>query len=136
MSGKSKKVSILSKLIPFRQNFYKAQKNSNESPDEWLIRLKELSKACSFGKNVDVIVLDKFITGLESEIIDYLCLSADSLNINTSLDIIHAFQIQKSDPQLEASSEDDRPRTPAQTEVVNFKNKKHTLLQYQFIFNE
>lgn len=81
--------------------FYKAQQQINESPTEWLTRIKELSNACSFGKSADLIVLDKFITGLESDIVDYLCSSADSLNINSSLEIIQAYEAQKSDPFLE-----------------------------------
>lgn len=120
MSCKNR-ASILTKLISVRQQFYKAQKNSDESPHDWLIRLKELSKACRFRRNSDLIVLDKFITELEPEIIDYLCLSAEIVNLKSAIEIIRAFQSQKADPQLESSSSDESSHFPAKTETVSWK---------------
>lgn len=112
MSGKSKKVSILSKLIPFRQEFYAARKTSDETAEEWLDRLKTLSKTCGFGASSEPMILDKFITGLEPDIIDYLRLSADSLNIKSSIEIIQAYETQKSDPQLLSHSDDENLHCP------------------------
>lgn len=95
MGGKQNNVSILAKSIPHRKDFYNAIKQSKESPDEWLSRVKELAKTCSFGKSGDLFILDKFLTGLEPELIDHLCASAKNLNITSSLKIIHAYGAEK-----------------------------------------
>lgn len=90
MENTEEVVSILAKSIPFRKDFQLAIKESRESPEEWLIRVKFLAKSCGFDKSYNLFVLDKFLTGLEAEIIDHLCSSAEYLDIDSSLEIIKA----------------------------------------------
>lgn len=92
MNEKSETALIFVKSISFRQDFYKAIKSPIETPDEWLIRIKQLAKQCDFGKCFDLFVLDKFITGLESEIIDYLCSCATVLGIDDTVNYVHTYQ--------------------------------------------
>lgn len=97
MGGKKNNVSILAKSILHRKDFNDAVKEAKESPDEWLSRIKVLAKACSFGKSGDLFILDKFLTGLEIEIIVHLCSSAKNLNIENSLKIIHTYGTKKNE---------------------------------------
>lgn len=97
MGGKQKEPSILTKSIPFRKDFYKTIKEPKESPKEWLSRVNELAKLCDFGKSSDLFVLDKFVTGFETEIIDHLCSCAESLDFESSLDIIQAYNAPKTE---------------------------------------
>lgn len=98
MGGKQNNIATVSvQLIPHRRDFYRANKETGESAEQWMCRIKELAKSCSFGKYFDYFVLDKFLTGLEPEIIDHLCSSAECLDISNSLEIIHAYNTQKRD---------------------------------------
>ncbi|XP_031628894.1 zinc finger protein OZF-like isoform X2 [Contarinia nasturtii] len=92
MGDKSETACIFVRNIPSRQNFYKAMKSPTETPDHWLSRIKKLAKLCDFGNSLDSIVLDKFITGLENEVIDYLCLCAECLDIDATVKFIHTYQ--------------------------------------------
>lgn len=102
MGAKQNNVKILTKTIPFRKDFYKATKEPNESSEQWLSRVKELAKSCGFGTHNDQFIANKFIMGLESETIDYLCSSADSLDVAGSLKFIREYEKQKNDLTLNA----------------------------------
>lgn len=91
MGRKKNDVSISTKSIPIRKIFHSMIKEPKETHEEWLIRVKELAESCEFGQNINLFVLDKFLSGLETEMIDHLCLSAVCLTINSSLQIINEF---------------------------------------------
>lgn len=97
MGRRKEDISILTKLIPIRKEFNLANKEARETPEEWLNRVKELAESCEFGQSANLFVLDKFLIGLETETIDYLCSSAESVTINSSLEIIHALDTPKTD---------------------------------------
>lgn len=103
MGAKQKNAKILTKTIPFRKEFHRAVKEPTELPKDWLIRIKELAKACGFGKNNDLFVFNKFITGLENEVIEYLCSSAKCLDVNSSLEYIRVYEKQKIDVTFNAT---------------------------------
>lgn len=88
-------VTILAKSIPFRKEFNLAMKKSKETPNEWLARVKTLAALCGFGKCQNLCILDKFLTGFDTEIINHLCSSAKYLDIETALGIIEAYSKRK-----------------------------------------
>lgn len=124
MGGKQNNIAnVFVKSIPYRREFYHAKKETDESAEQWMCRVKDLAKLCSFGKYNDFFILDKFLMGLEPEIIDYLCSSAECLDMCNSLDIIHAYNaqtrdsiksIQLTDEQIVDSDDQNEP------EVVKF----------------
>lgn len=97
MDAKPEKLSILTKTIPYRKVFHKATKKPTESPEKWLCRIKKLASLCDFGNCCGLFVLDKFITGLENEIIDYLKSCAECLDVDNSLEFIQMYEKQKYD---------------------------------------
>lgn len=92
---KSEVITILAKSIPFRKEFNLAVKEVKESPSEWLSRVNELAKLCGFGNAYDFFVLDKFVTGLEPDLINHLCSCAEYLDIESVLEIIDAYSSPK-----------------------------------------
>lgn len=120
MSSRQNNVSILVESLPYQRDFDRAIKETDESAEQWLFRVKELAKLCSFGMSYDLIVLHKFLTGLETEIIDHLCSSAECLDIENSLEIIHAYCAQNTElapNQILDGHADDQ----AEQEVVCFE---------------
>lgn len=48
-----------------RYKFYNASKNSEESVNEWAVRVRSLAINCEFGGFLDIAIRDKFVMGLE-----------------------------------------------------------------------
>lgn len=103
MGRKKEVISISTKFIPFRKEFHLANKEAKETHEEWLNRVKELAESCEFGQYFNLFVLEKFLIGLETETIDYLCSSAESLTVDSSLQIIHALETAKTDIKEETT---------------------------------
>lgn len=97
MGAKRKTVKIPSKTIPFRKDFFKATKEPNESTEAWLNRVNELAKSCCFGTHNDQFIVSKFVTGLETEVIEYLCSNSQSLDIQSTLKSIIVYEKEKDD---------------------------------------
>ena len=95
MGAKHKNVKIPTKTVPFRKDFFKATKEPNESTEKWLSRVKELAKSCCFGTHNDQFIVSKFITGMESEVIEYLCSNAQSLDIQSTIKSISVYEKEK-----------------------------------------
>lgn len=97
MGAKQKNVKIPTKTIPFRKDFFRATKEPNESTEEWLSRVKELAKSCCFGTHSNQFIVSKFIIGLESEVIEYLCSNAQSLDIQSTIKSVNVYEKEKDD---------------------------------------
>lgn len=138
MGGKHQEAMILARSIPFRLDFHKALKTPKELPEEWLIRVKELAQLCCFGESCDLFVLDKFITGFETEITDHLCSRAECLDINKSLEIIQTYESEKYDHNqllsLEAHSADgiEQTETVSQTRYSSKFKKNIQSLELRY----
>lgn len=130
MGAKQRNAKILTKTIPFRKEFYRAVKDSTELPKDWLIRLKELAKTCGFGKNNDLFVFNKFITGLENEVIEYLCSSAKCLDVNSSLEYIRVYEKQQIDVTFNETFVDQPEPLIEPPESVHIK-KLYTQTKYE-----
>lgn len=61
-------------LFRERYAFYAASQQRNETMSAWLARVKELSRNCKFGADYELVVRDRFVSGLESAaILERLC---------------------------------------------------------------
>lgn len=56
-----------------RRRFFSAQKSGDESTGKWLVRLKFAASACDFINNIENVLLDKHIMGLDGRAFDRLC---------------------------------------------------------------
>lgn len=130
MGAKQKTARILTKTIPFRKDFFRAIKEPTESPEQWLSRIKELTKSCCFGKNNDLFIFNKFIAGLEADLTDYLCSSVQRLDIQSSLDFIRVYEKQKIDVTFNATFVADQPEPP---ETVCLKIQNMTISAIKLI---
>lgn len=80
--------SIPMTSISCRKEFYSVQKTVNESIGEWYDRLLLAAAKCQFGSIENVMVLDKFILGLDDSHIEHLCTALDEITLEASLRIL------------------------------------------------
>lgn len=127
--GDGEVVSILTKSIPFRREFNLAVKESKETPTEWLTQVKRLAEMCGFGQCQNLFILDKFLAGFDTDIINHLCSTAEYVDIGTALEIIEAFSQRKEIDVTEAifmhdeKSEAETFKFVEQTKPVMYKEK-------------
>lgn len=73
--GKKSKVKNLVYKTPtevallYRKTFYTITKDIEESLDEWFSRIQDNVNYCDFGELSDVMFIDKFISGLNDDLI-------------------------------------------------------------------
>ncbi|XP_055602171.1 uncharacterized protein LOC129750967 [Uranotaenia lowii] len=71
-----------------RAKFYNARQLTHETVIDWYGEIKKLSVDCKFGSNLDAVLLDKFITGLNpGQVLDRLCEEKETLKLEQALDI-------------------------------------------------
>lgn len=58
--------------IRHRKEFNVANKNADETLDNWYNRLKELAEPCQYGSNSEAFVLHQFICGLDVLLLEQL----------------------------------------------------------------
>lgn len=98
-----------------RRKFYSTQKASSESVGEWLVRLKFAASACDFGNQIEFVLLEKFIMGLEGRAFDRLCEEDHkTLTLARALELASKWEIQ-------SSSKNDNQSVNA----VKFSKKPH-----------
>lgn len=97
-------VSTISvKSIWFRRKFHDANKDVDETVTEWLNRVQKLAKPCEFGKELNTFIWDKFIVGLDDNLLNHFCLD----NKTISLDIRKALQtLRQHEDEIECNKQD------------------------------
>lgn len=71
-----------------RITFYRVVQEPRECITSWYRRIKSLSVDCKFGENLEVILLDRFITGLRSgPILDRLCEEKETITLQQAMEI-------------------------------------------------
>lgn len=68
--------------------FYAARQVPDESTALWFARIKKLSIDCKFGDIFEMVLLDRFISGMSaSDIVDRLCEEDEKLTLQKAVDI-------------------------------------------------
>lgn len=121
----NKRASIPASSLQYRKDFFSALQQTNESAEEWLHRVKELAQLCSFGKLNDIFVLNKFLTGLETKIVEHLCTNSQCLDFDNSLEIIGDYNKQKTDSKpiqmVDVQNEDLDSQTDTKTVNIFYR---------------
>lgn len=86
-------------LFRERQNFYAAHKKDTETVAAWYARLKDLALTCKFGANLDVFVLNKFVTGSTGKLFEKLCEDDERLTLEEALKKAMIFETKMSPHQ-------------------------------------
>lgn len=94
MGKKHKQESVQADCLPFRKEFYAANKEQLETIENWLLRVRKMANTCKFGIYSNKMILDKFITGLEAHLLDHLCGSSKTLGITTTLKKIESYNLK------------------------------------------
>lgn len=123
-------VTILTKSIPFRKEFHLAMKQSKETPNEWLARVKALAELCGFDQCKNLCILDKFLTGFNAEIINHFCSTAEYLDIQNALEIIEAYSMRNNYDGTEAIFTHDRKDVVQQSSFKSNVETKPVILLF------
>ncbi len=75
-----------------RYCFNVATQEAHESVDEFVMRLKKLSKTCNFGALEESLVRDRIVVGIKDEATQKKLLQQDSLTLKLCVDICRSFE--------------------------------------------
>lgn len=71
-----------------RYRFYRLQKKVSETLEEWLLRVKEGAIYCDFENTLDMVLRDKFITGMDpGKVLDRLFLEDNKLTLARAVEL-------------------------------------------------
>lgn len=97
-----------------RVTFYNTKQMKDESIASWFARIKKLSVDCKFGDRFDDILLDRFISGLKSNVIlERLCEEdEDKLTLQSAVEIAITKEsaVKESNDNEDYDDEDSTPR--------------------------
>lgn len=68
-----------------RKKFYSAEKSDGETVSTWFARIKKLALDCQFGNQLDAVVLDRFVCGMQGKIFERLCEEDETLTLSSAL---------------------------------------------------
>lgn len=86
-------VTLPTSSVIFRKAFHSANKQTNESVDEWYDRLHDLAQPCNYGCYLEVLLLDKLIVGLDETILDRLCTEQQNLSIRNVIEFTRSVEM-------------------------------------------
>ena len=78
--------------IAKRFSFYKRDRKSGESVNEYIAELRRLSENCNFGVNLDTYLHDRFVCGLNSESVQQKLLTIKTLTLDSALETARSFE--------------------------------------------
>lgn len=76
-----------------RKHFHRASKSSNETVTDWYARIHSMAESCQYGDASGILLLDKFIIGLDDELFDRICTEVGYLSLEQSMKL--AIQIEE-----------------------------------------
>ena len=91
-----------------RFHFMKAVQNNGESVDQFVIRLKTLSKSCEFGELEESLVKDRLVVGIIGDSVRERLLGEDNLSLERAIQICKSAELvrtQASELRGESASE-------------------------------
>ena len=70
-----------------RKKFYSACKTTDESVNDFVVRLKGLAAKCRFGTHFKDILKDKFVTTLDGRYFDKMCEEDESMDLEKAIQV-------------------------------------------------
>lgn len=125
----NKQFVVRTSVFRERAKFYLARQYANESISNWFARIKNLSVDCKFGEQFDVIMLDRFISGLRAtSILDRLCEEAEDLTIQKAVEIATSKESSSSgnqEPDDNSGDDDDEDKAEKTKKKNRRRGKKN-----------
>jgi hypothetical protein len=87
-------------MIAQRFHFFKRDRKTGESMNEYVAELRHLSEHCVFGDQLNDYLHDRFVCGLNSQAIQQKLLSAKDLKLDSALDIARSCEAASRDSKL------------------------------------
>lgn len=79
--------------IQYRKAFHSANKQTDETVDDWYRRLEDLAQLCNYGCYLEVLLLDKLIVGLDETILERLCMEQDDLSLTNVIEFLRSSDV-------------------------------------------
>ena len=73
-------------------SFYKRDRKSGESVNEYIAELRRLSENCNFGENLDTYLRDRFVCGLNCESVQQKLLTVTTLTLSSALETARSYE--------------------------------------------
>lgn len=83
-----------------RFKFHKRDQKPNEAISEYVVELKKLSRTCSFGTFLSEALRDRFVCGMQSEVIQKKLLSEDNLTFESACKIALSVELASSETKF------------------------------------
>lgn len=85
-------VTLPTSSIHHRKAFHSANKESDETVEEWYHRLQDLAVPCNYGCYLEMLLLDKLVVGLDEMILDGLCKESDHLSLENVIEFSRTYE--------------------------------------------
>lgn len=85
-------VTLPTSSIQYRRAFHSANKQTNETVDDWYHRLQDLALLCNYGNYLEVLLLDKLIVELDKTVLDRLCEKEQDLSLRNVIEFARNFE--------------------------------------------
>lgn len=113
--------SIPATRLNQRKQFHNAAKITNESILDWHSRLSFLASECEFGGAAAIFLLEKFIFGLDDDLLDRLSIEVDAITLEQSMQILKNYEeneyLLQMQPISEVKVEEDLPHLLIKVEL-------------------
>lgn len=87
-------VTLPTSSVIFRKAFHSANKQTNETVDDWYHRLQDLAQPCNYGCYLEVLLLEKLIVGLDETILNRLYTSEQqNLSIRNVIEFTRSVEV-------------------------------------------
>lgn len=118
-----KPVSIFSE----RKKFYDIRQHENETINEWYSRVKSSASSCLYGNQLSSVLVDKFITGINSaQIFDRLCEEDETITLARAKEIAVRKEITTKNRTTELNKiNTNRSNTHTQQEQQRFNRQNN-----------
>lgn len=108
-----------------RRNFYEAQKDADESCQDFFLRIRKLAMTGDFGDRLEAVLVDKFVINMPTNIFEKLC-DEENLTIKRSLEIAKKFEKRNKHDQVNVMKKSNYKKREIQRKQAhtNFKSNQ------------
>lgn len=83
---------VATTCVRYRRQFHTATKDPHETVSKWFCRLKKLAEPCQFESDLNNFLLDRFLIGLDDDLLNELCQQCSYLTLLNSLRILQRYE--------------------------------------------
>lgn len=78
--------------ILYRKEFNSSNKHADETLKNWYDRVKVLAELCDYGSHLEAFILNQFVCGLDTFILEHFRSEQKDLSVNDVFDLTKSFE--------------------------------------------